>query len=668
MSRGRAEPTPPEPGEPSGAPATRTAPADARRRRSVPLPWLALAALLAAACAGHWAWIAHDSVPLATDAYRYMANLLAFDNGFPWGGSPSDAWRALGRLSHGGRPPLVQLASWPIVVLGGRGEDALQVANLAILALLAVAVYRLGSRVAGRWPGVLAAALAIGYPPMIHLSRGYLPHLAAAAAAAVSLDLLIGLLDRRSPRRALAFGASLGIGMLIHPSFLWALAAPAAGVGLWLALARPAAGSRAGLAPAHAAGGDSIAAPAPAEGGGSRPALPARGRAGSLARLGGWLGARLRDPFLWRGLVPGAALAAALAAPWYLTWGRKLMRVQAMLQSEELEALRGARWRSAGYHDVEPSLGWYAATAPDALSWLLLAPTLLGLAVCLARPRRSPGALVLAFALAGAYLLLALQSTLAWLYPPVILPAAAALGAYGVAALRPRPLAAAAGGLGVAAAAFVFAFVSWGWGRPVALALGALDVPTRSCRFHRGFCAAPPETPPRPVAEALAVVLDDPRCAGKPPCRLLAVYGAGLGSTLYRHALAERWPGRRLTVYAQHDASWGTPFPLENLLESDYVAWVDPGHDPPPNPSQLYRTALTRLLRSPPATWAASHEVAAELPLEGISRLVLLRRTAPPTAEEAEAVAAALAGFGIDERLLGERGPVVENLRRSARD
>lgn len=634
MSEGRPTPPPGAP-EPAGPTATvrATDPGGGSRspRRRVPLPWLALALLIAAAVTGHWAWIARDSVPLTTDAYTFMANLLRFHDGFPWGGDPGDAWRALGRLSHGGRPPLVQLASWPAVVLFGRGEDAFQLVDLAILALLAVAVYRLGARVAGAWPGVVAAALVLGYPPVIHLTRGYLPHFAAGAMAAVSLDLLISLLESRSPRRALAFGASLGVGMLIHPSFLWAMAVPAAGVGLWLAVTAPP-----GERPA-----------------GERPA-------------GGWrerLGARLRDPFLWRGLVPGAGIAAALALPWYLTWGRRLIELQADLHSDDLEALRGGRWRVVGYGGAEPGLDWYAVTAPDALSWMLLAPTLLGLAICLVRPKRSPGALVLALALAGCYLLLALQSTHAWLYPPVILPSAAALGAYGIAALRPRPLAVAAGGLAAAASAFVFAFVSWGWGAPVAAKLGAFDVPNRSCRFHRGFCAAPPEVAPRPAAEALATVLDDPRCAGTPPCRLFAVYGAGLGPTLYRHALAEHWPGRRLTVYAQHEATWGTPFPLANLLESEYVIWVDPRYDAEPEPGQLYRVLLTRMLRSPPPAWAASHEEVARIPLEGHARLILLRRTAPPTAAEAATVADTLAGLGILPRLLEQRDELLDELR-----
>ncbi len=614
----------------------RSAPISPARRPGVPA--LLLAVLLAAVLAGHLAWLAADSQPYSTtDAYAFLTHLLRFADGFPWGGDPGAAWRALGRLSHGGRPPLYQLLTWPFVAVLGGGEDAALAINLVALAVLGAALYRLGRRLAGPWAGLAAAALALGSPPVTHMARIYLPHLAATAAAAVSLALLVALWEERRPRQAVAFGVSLGIGLLLHPSFLWTMGPAAAAVGLALALRAP----------------EGYVVP----GAGARPAR----------RLAAVLSARLRSPLLWRGLVPGAVAAAVIGASWYAIWGDRLLRLQRTLLSEELAEFRGARHNTVGYPGPEGGLGWYAATAPDALSWLLLAPILLGLAALLLPPRRS-AAWVVAAALAGSYLALSAQTSQAWLYGLGLIPPAAALGAWGIGRLRPPALAKAAAVAVALAAALVFAFVSWGWGSGAAHALGAMDIPAEPCRFHRGFCADPPVPVARPEGEALAIVLDDPRCRTEPPCRLFAVYGAGIGRTLFNYSLARHWPDRQLRVHAQGEAVWGTDFPLAALVKSEYLAFVDLGYDPSPQPGQGYREAAVRLLRTPPPLFASRHETAARLEIDPGQTLVLLRRTAPPTVAEAEEVADHLAEGGIRLRQLGERGPLLEELRRRRRD
>ena len=237
---------------------------------AVPVLLVALLVLLASGL-DLW-WVARDVAPMAHpyDPYAYLARTLRFLHAPGWSG-------VLG-LSLDGRPPLYQLMSLPGLAVFGPSLDAALLVNLFFkLALLGCSA-AMAWLLAGARAGLLAALLAAAYPPLVHLSHVYRPHAALPACVAMSTLLLLLLLRRPTPRMAWAAGASFCFGLLIHPSFALVMALPSLAAGFYLALFR------------------------------SPPRLPE-----APAHVVGWLGAKLRDPFVVRGLLV-ASLAVLPAA------------------------------------------------------------------------------------------------------------------------------------------------------------------------------------------------------------------------------------------------------------------------------------------------------------------------------------------------------------------
>ena len=142
------------------------------------------------------------------------------------GDSPSDLRGAFEGLPLQGRAPLYQILTMPFLLAFGRSVRAALGVNLAFQVLLLVSVYALGQRLAGRPAGLLAALMTAAYPPLIHLSHIYRPHFAVAACVTTSLWLLLRLLEDRTQKRALGFGASLGFGLLLRASHVSGLRDP----------------------------------------------------------------------------------------------------------------------------------------------------------------------------------------------------------------------------------------------------------------------------------------------------------------------------------------------------------------------------------------------------------------------------------------------------------
>jgi hypothetical protein len=404
--------------------------------------------------------------------------------------------------------------------------------------------------------------------------------------------------------------------------------------------------------------------------------LPRRRRRPSRGEpYGPWDRARRRleeqvtDPLLWRGLVPAALIAAAIASSWYLTFGQRVLALQARLSSPGVESLRGGSQLTMAYPEVEPGFWWYAVTAPRSISWPLTALAVFGLAVCAVRGRTAGRLLVVA--VAGTYAALAVQPTLSWLYGPLVLPAVAAATAAGLAMLRPRPLAAAAGAVAVAVAVMVHVHVAWG-GPPGLRAAAELagaprQLDDRVCRGLLGFCAAPPRSERWPIREMTARVLDDPLCHRARPCQLFVVQVAGLSPTPFRYQAALDRPGHEIEISGQHEGVWGIAFPLERLLRADFLLFPDWSYRNvvEVQPGRRYRIAATRLLYDPPARFARSHTTVDRFTLPSGAVAVLLRRELPLTAREAEETIAAL---DLAPRFKRDRYAVMATLYAAAGD
>ena len=232
-------------------------------------------------------WIRRDVAPMPhpNDPYIYLSNTLAFVDQLRSDGF-DDLSSSLSRLSFKGRSPLYQLLTVPFILVFGRSLDAALSINVVFVAVLLISVYAIGRVVASGRAGLIAAVVVASYPPVIHLSRIYRPHGMLPVFTALSVLSLLLLLRDRTVRRAWTFGASLAAGVLLHPTFLYVLAAPTLVFGSYVALCQTA------------------------------PRRPA-----TLLQAPSWLGGKLRDPLVTRGLLPAALLVLATALPWYLTEG-----------------------------------------------------------------------------------------------------------------------------------------------------------------------------------------------------------------------------------------------------------------------------------------------------------------------------------------------------------
>lgn len=137
--------------------------------------------------------------------YHEVANLVADGTGYqdPFLGVPTAA-----------HPPLFPLLLSVVSLLGGTGQVAHQVAGCGLGAMTVVLIGLAGRRLDGAQAGLVAAALAAVYPPLI--ANDSLLYSESAYGAAMALVLVVALWawDRPSGKRALALGAVVGVAAL----------------------------------------------------------------------------------------------------------------------------------------------------------------------------------------------------------------------------------------------------------------------------------------------------------------------------------------------------------------------------------------------------------------------------------------------------------------------
>ena len=344
----------------------------------------------------------------------------------------------------------------------------------------------------------------------------------------------------------LLIAASLTFGMLIHPSFAWCVVVPTTvfAVHVCLFADSPGHSGRAGLSP-H------------------------------------WLWSKLRAPVVARGLVPAALCAAIPVGSWYFTKGRRLFEVFQSFEETPALAVRG-------FAEVDPGFGWYALTAPGALSNVFA--LLMGAGVVSALVRRDLPTRVLLVAFVAAYLMLNQQAARAWWYFAGVLPVAAVLTAVFVRDLRSRRLSGALAVTCVAVATFNFATVTWGtaaWSRPVALALGAPHNPRDCNPLNTLFCSNPSIQLDWRELDILDTVLSDPACRRR-ICNLLVLEPAAYPTILLREAQARDRPDATLGIRAFNmlDGQFGASAPHNN----DYLLHFDA----PPGPDMSARNIKWR--------------------------------------------------------------------------
>lgn len=600
-----------------------------------PIATSLLALFILGVSALHLRWTRQHVAPMdMPDVYAYLYNLLGFVDHLKAQGL-SGLGASLQELSVGGRPPLYQLLTLPFIALFGRSEDAALAVNLLFIALLLLSVYHLGCMAQGRSAGLLAALIVISYPPVLRLSRSYVPHFAVVAWCALTVCLLLSLREHRTLLRAWGFGLCLASGLLIHPNYLWFVATPTVVFGLYLVFF-------------HAA-----------------PRRPPH-----LARTAAWIRLKLCDRFVAYGLFPAAVVALGCSLPWYFTYGRRLYDQLVFLSSEELIEFREFTSVTHGFPEIAPSVWRFALTAPGVISNVFALFALVGLIFGLFKRQGTTRLLVLT--VVAGYTIYSLLRSFPWYNFAAALPFVAVLTAAWIMDLRARWLSRSLALLSMALAIFTFSMVSWGlpiWAKELASALGApLDSTTCRRPDALAFCPSPPKANSWPIREVIKTVLDDPECQReahpqKPPCQLLMTKGDGLTDFYFRYVLRAHWPHAKLTIASQRARTYGSSYPLVYLLRSDYIFYRnDVRFQGDPRGNYFYATQ--KFLQAPPPAFADSHRSMAEYSKSGRTAQ-LIKRVAPLTVGEAEASIHAL---DLDDKYKTEQFTLLSQLHAERGD
>lgn len=181
------------------------------------LPPLLLLLIAGAAWGLQAWWVTWDQGPPDSDEWHHLVKAYGY-----WAG-----WHrsGLGGLTHAMQltqttfPPLVHLGTLPWFDWAGGFSTDLAVLSLGPwLAVLCVASYGMGHRLAGPWAGLTAALMAVSAPLIVCLSRKFLMDLSLAAMVATCLWALLA--SRQLSRPLLAWLAGIAFGLALLAKFI----------------------------------------------------------------------------------------------------------------------------------------------------------------------------------------------------------------------------------------------------------------------------------------------------------------------------------------------------------------------------------------------------------------------------------------------------------------
>lgn len=166
-------------------------------------------------------WIQQNVVLIGRDASHYLTNTLLYRE-ILTDLSPQALFRAFTHPPY--RTPGLYIAAQPFLHFFGFTMDGAQYLNVALSAVVIVLTYCLGAAIADRRVGLFAALLVSLLPMMAAMARLFYTEMFLTAAVAANL-LALHKSDGFARRSwSLAWGVSLGVGLLVKwtmPIYLW---------------------------------------------------------------------------------------------------------------------------------------------------------------------------------------------------------------------------------------------------------------------------------------------------------------------------------------------------------------------------------------------------------------------------------------------------------------
>jgi hypothetical protein len=164
-------------------------------------------------------WLQHDQQPLTWDPAHHLRYGLTYAD-------------------------LLQSMDWSrvwyhwvmsIFLILDRSLFAASVSNMVWIAALLLGTYKAGALLWGKKTGLLAGILVSSYPMIIGFSRLLYTDLSTVALTALSFWLLLRSNRFQNRKASLAFGVSLGLGLLTKPTYPTFIAFPCLIMAWWIA-------------------------------------------------------------------------------------------------------------------------------------------------------------------------------------------------------------------------------------------------------------------------------------------------------------------------------------------------------------------------------------------------------------------------------------------------
>jgi hypothetical protein len=496
------------------------------------------------------------------------------------------------------------------VLVFNRTIDAMLGFNLAMNGLMILVAFLVGRLVKNRGAGLLSALFVATFPPIVNLTRLARPQSVLPALVIVWLWSLLLMLQKRTVKTAWLFCFILLVGLWLHPNAFFLLL-PATSLFIVYAIFSA----------------------------DNQDANPLSITNFSLKKFAsrGW--AKLKRPFVTKGLLPGLLMVALLASAWYLS---------ALEDVTELAIESATNWSSEryGFTDIPATPFWYLWTFSGAISNFFAFLFWAGFIVYLFAKQRYPLILCLTFILMYFGMILR-QGTLAWMNFAAVLPVVGVISAVFIVdlfagdqnnALNMTPqlhsqrviqiFASVLLGAAICISLFNVYVVTGELsenGELLAQTLGApLDV---ACgwRMTVAYCPNPPRSQDWQELAILQTIINDEGCPNA-TCSVAVVTESAeifsfislryFGEQKFPEATLEFLPIRR---HGRYSLDW---------LTTDYIIYI------PQLQNNLYANAVASFLQNPPDNFASTYEEVKQLSLPRGWNAYILRRAHPLTDEE----------------------------------
>ncbi len=590
---------------------------------------IVLAMMIVVSIGLNLAWLHSDTLlGPEPDSKTYFINTSKFIIAM-FNGGLGQLPKALARLSIGGRAPLYQLLSVPFLVLfGRRSMDYAVLVNVPFQILLALSTYKIGTMVFNRQAGLLGAFLVLVYPPLVQLQHIFRPNFAMAACVALCIWRLLVVLKHRTVGSVWALALSVMFGILIHPFVVFAVAVPLLVFSIYIIFFQ------------------------------AEPHYPQSWRDIN------WLVGKMKAPVFLLGFLPALVVALIPILAWYLGTGVPLLSLFETLNSPALVAFRGYSVYTMGLPLEGISyFWWYAVRMPNAVTYVLAFLLLVGVLYSLISRKLYVLSLLVGFV--GAYVLLAMQSTMTWMHFAEVLPLVAVLSVGWIGSLPQKWMRLAVISVVLVTGIFVYSavmqgFASHPWEVSIARALGSPLTPDGRClTSDQVFCQHPPVQQDwrTPTDRLLQVLARDPGCRPGQCTLLVADRSVNFSSLTFSYYALADYPKVPVTTLSPGSIAFTMySFNFRAVLESPYIVYVNASVIGKPNG---YALALTQLLHSPPASFSNAHTVLETVRLPNGEEARLIKRTGPVTWQEAEDVVRAV---DVDEKYKAQQYEILAPL------